>query len=510
VPDQVLHTEAHPRRIETFDGPVRNVSIVRRQAALTYTPCCAELESSPRSVWSFKTPSTMAEPSTYADFTTAEEQALYRPYAKLPAPPDGYGEDIGVDINPHFPHFPPDPLSIDCSVCGQDEERYDDLPPLPDSPLAIAKFGFISRESFNTSVRGLVQEEPDSPIGGYWAAPMQSRVHPGRVDLGRENLDGARHSGILLPQIEITSPATSLRSEEGPIRQPLVPHSTFSDPFVNAIKKDKQIQQSSDLSDSDVLDSVYTTAIVTAQDTPVRRENTDMSHDGARASNAENNNENESNLPLLDCCISPTDRTDSEAVEVYDLNGMPRAGSKSYVSQAPFGTSRSGNLPNTGYGLSGDVPITRTGVGRTDFANRPGFKAPTLNASGLPNPDISDSNGTIPVPAVNVHGVSALPLDTTGSFPAPELPEKAGKRQKAANKGKRGIRKCRRVVMRRPFLVLLLGRQLAGPTKDALKLISKGVPVQPDVGGLTEAAGIPAPDGASDVAPAPPPLPAPM
>lgn len=501
MPDQILHTEAHPWRIETFDGPVRSVSIVRRQAASTIVPCCAELESSPRSAWPFQTSDAMAGTSTYADLTGAEEQALYRPYAQLPTPPEGSGEDIGLDINPHFP---PDPLSIDCSVCGQDEERYNDLPPLPDSPLAIAKFGYISRESFNTNVKGLVQEEPDSPIGGYWAAPMNSRTGSGTTGLGRENLDGARSSAIKLPQIEVTSPAISSCSDEVLIRQPLIPRSPFSDPFISAIKKNKPIRRSTDLPGSDAEESVYTTALVTAQDTPVRRENTDMSHDGARASNAENSNEhNSSNQPLPDCCVSPTDRNGSEDIAVYDLNGLPRAGSKSYVSQAPFGISRSGNLPNTGYGLSGNVPVTGTGVDRTDFANRRGFEAPTRNGPGLLNPDIKDPNGSIRIPAGNVPGVSGLPVDVTGTLPAPTLPNKFGKRQKVANKGKGGIRKCRRVVMRKPFLVLILGRQLAGPTKDALKLISKGVPVQPDVHGLTEAAGIPAPDAA-------PPLPAPM
>jgi len=41
------------------------------------------------------------------------------------------------------------------------------------------------------------------------------------------------------------------------------------------------------------------------------------------------------------------------------------------------------------------------------------------------------------------------------------------------------MRKGRRIVLRRPVLVIALGRQLAGPTYDALKLISDGVPIDP-------------------------------
>ncbi|KUJ22854.1 uncharacterized protein LY89DRAFT_714560 [Mollisia scopiformis] len=491
-PDQILHTSSRSPELQNSTSPVRCVSIVRRRAIPALAPSCARFETcGHNSLWSIEKPDDMS-----GCITRAEEEALYGPYARLPTPPDGSGEDIGLDINPHLP---PEPLSIDCSVCSPDQERYDDLPPLPDSPLAIAKFGFISRESFDTSVRGLVQEEPDSPIGGYPAAPLKNRFAIGNIGttamLRRmaANLDGARSSNIQPVGLDATTREWSCHDKT--LDRYRLGRTRFSDPFANALTKDKQVRRGTDPLDSGADDSGYTTVMVTAFETPVRGENTDMSHDGARASATETNQENNGRQPRLpDCCISPTETEYTGSIEMYNTKGFAGDNVKSYVSQMPFSTSRPGNVPVRGIGTGG--------IDRTDFAIPGGVHAPTLDP-GLPNSDIIPPEfpsvgiaGTVPV-------VTGLPVDASGELPTPGTPKRVGKRRRAANKGKRGIRKCRRLILRRPILVLIVGRQLAGPTSEALKLISSGVPIEPDVHGLTEAAGVPAP-------PPPPPVPAPM
>ncbi len=50
-------------------------------------------------------------------------------------------------------------------------------------------------------------------------------------------------------------------------------------------------------------------------------------------------------------------------------------------------------------------------------------------------------------------------------------------------KGQKCVRKGRRVVLAKPVLTLVVGRQLAGPTSILLKQISKGVPI--DASGLS-------------------------
>jgi hypothetical protein len=84
-----------------------------------------------------------------------------------------------------------------------------------------------------------------------------------------------------------------------------------------------------------------------------------------------------------------------------------------------------------------------------------------------------------------------LPIDATGlaSIPATPAPN-LNKKQKIKVRGQKAVRKGRRLVMRKSVLSILLGRQLAGPTVEVLKLISKGGSVA--ICTVTSAAPIPA------------------
>ncbi|KAE8441344.1 hypothetical protein EG329_005493 [Mollisiaceae sp. DMI_Dod_QoI] len=463
VPNPAVHTDSSS---QSFDGLVRRASLTSRPN-LALPPAYAELQSYTSGTIQYASPAVhMAESST-----NSEREGMSRTYAN---PPESSREDVSQDVKSHLPTKA---LSINCSVCVPVEETYDDLPPLPDSPLAIAKFGFISHESFNTSVRGLIQEEPDFPIGGYPAAPMSLA-----------NLDGPGGSNVRkLPRLEITSPQSGPCCDIVSERQPLIPRSRFSDPFSENLKKDKHARQATDPYNSPgARDSGYTTVMVTALETPVRRENTNISHDGAPESDVENV---EPGAPLPECCMSPRS-IQSENIVTYSLNG-PEGVGKANVSQAHFGTSRPGNVPDIGLG--------KAALDGTGFQAPGGLDASNLGPSGIPNLDIGE-------PAAGLSGavptVAGVPADATGHLPAPGEPKRVGKRRRAVNKGKRAVRKGRWVVLRKPVLAVIVGRRLAGPTKEAIKLISQGVPVEPDVQGLTEAAGLPVP--------AAPPAPVPM
>jgi len=59
-----------------------------------------------------------------------------------------------------------------------------------------------------------------------------------------------------------------------------------------------------------------------------------------------------------------------------------------------------------------------------------------------------------------------------GNVPAPALPPRK-------RKGKRLIRKTRRVVLRSPVLTIILGKQLALLTRPAIKIIAEGGELPP-------------------------------
>jgi hypothetical protein len=94
---------------------------------------------------------------------------------------------------------------------------------------------------------------------------------------------------------------------------------------------------------------------------------------------------------------------------------------------------------------------------------------------------------TEPLPDPIDNGPLPIPLDVTGELPIPETPLSVGP---GGGKKARLWQKGRKLLLRKPVLVVVLGRQLAGPTKDALNLISSGVPVNPS--DITGAASAPA------------------
>lgn len=111
------------------------------------------------------------------------------------------------------------------------------------------------------------------------------------------------------------------------------------------------------------------------------------------------------------------------------------------------------------------------------------FMDPTVILEPLdavPDP-LEQADGPVPAP---IHVPAPVPATvpdvakTTGA--APELPNPLDKhvnrKDKALKKFRKKVRKCRKVCLRTPVLVVIVGSELAGPTKMALDKIGSGLP----------------------------------
>jgi hypothetical protein len=151
-----------------------------------------------------------------------EGESVLGSYLQLPALP----KDLGGDLSREFvERFTQSRLAhaLDSAV-----DDSDDLPSIPDTATGYARFGFISRESFNTAVQDLVQQYPDNPIGGKEAAPMNRPFNIGTLVIN------SKSTFLDRPQSDISSPPYSSDHEAGREQALRARHnlsSTFSDPF---------------------------------------------------------------------------------------------------------------------------------------------------------------------------------------------------------------------------------------------------------------------------------------
>lgn len=93
-----------------------------------------------------------------------------------------------------------------------------------------------------------------------------------------------------------------------------------------------------------------------------------------------------------------------------------------------------------------------------------------------PVPDaLEQADGPVPAPVP-----APVPDVAEATDAAPELPNPLDKhikcKDKALKQFRTGVRKCRKVCLRTPVLVVIVGSELAGPTKMALDKIGSGLP----------------------------------
>lgn len=434
-----------------------------------------------------------------------EGESVLGSYLQLPALPKDLGGDLGREFVERFTQSRL-AHALDSAV-----DDSDDLPSIPDTATGYARFGFISRESFNTAVQDLVQQYPDNPIGGKEAAPMKRPSDIGTLVINSKSpfLDGS--------QSDISSPSHSPDHDAGR-EQALRARHNFSSNFSDSFHETSELRAEHNT-------SVHTPAMGTAPQSPGAGRRKDMSSfavDGPGGGRTEVRDFAQLHPlnhippepipdPLPDCCVSPR----SVVSDISINNEADRRAVKENLAGA--GYSNLGPIPELSLDESNAPAVAGMSVGPISNgkvgAGAPNTEGVTiiigeaasqgsfcyeLETPGLPqvpvakNVEIPKPNAPIDVPQVPELGG---PMGGTGQLlpPArsPKSPKKDRKRERALRGGQKAIRKGRRVVLRRPVLAVVVGRQLSGPTAQALKLISKGVPL--DVGDMPPVSRVPAP-----------------
>ncbi|KAF4616208.1 hypothetical protein G7Y89_g15197 [Cudoniella acicularis] len=336
------------------------------------------------------------------------------------------------------------------------------LPPLPDTALGLSRYEHGEMESFDTSMRPLLQSRPDSPIGGEEAAPMKNM----ESSLGTRAIRGSVHTE--LPRIEISSPKDSLTGYVDAV--PLRSRSNFSDPCYEASRSGCDSWPQSPKSEG-------TPNMVTAPDTPgrnQRNENTrsEFSFDGPGQGGLDDGiavtdfAENSQACFAPECAAYPlTERLNGLGIAAPGGPDIP-SGTELYILDVDGKRITKGML---GIPSTDDPAPEMLPMPQAEGA------IPNAELSQLPNAPGLDT--TVPT----VTDALGVPFEVTGQLPSPP-PLKKPKGAKS-NKFKRGsskaIRKGRSFVLRKPVLSLVIGRKLSGPTATALKLISNGVDIQP-------------------------------
>ncbi|KAG4441325.1 hypothetical protein IFR05_003188 [Cadophora sp. M221] len=470
-------------------------------------------------------------------FTTAEGETIYQPYSLPPTPPVG-GEDTGLDFNPHVPsptvskaidssavdfeNLPPlpdspftfsqsprtlpkisqngteelsplaspftsirpivplSPLNLAVDSAADSSPRTKPTRSSTDSrsstPLSFYKLDPASTVTFNTSVRDLIQEAPDSPIGGQPAAPMDDRA------VGTMAVQGK-----------------SLASPPPMMKKPLRSRSNYSDSVPDPSRRNQHSNEPfAALENTAIAPRVGTPqseasmAMVTAPDTPIfgrRNEYSDMSDiafDGSPGSGTEVKDfavvdkVTESNsVPEVDVCPD-CDLPSAQPGDPVASTGLSLPSCEAPTSSVPSsGISPSGapNLPASKSPASGISP----GGLPTSTIPVSGISAPEAPSVSLPRASQVGIDGLY-VPGSNLPGGLAVPADITGKLDPPGTPVPSKKRMalgKGKKKGQKVVRRGRHLILRKPVLALVIGRQLAGPTSAALKLVSKGTAVDP-------------------------------
>lgn len=299
----------------------------------------------------------------------------------------------------------------------------------PNEPVitSLEFSGDGTRGSFNALVLDLLQDEPDFPIGGSKAAPMAPK--------------SSANSKIVTKQSTKTLDVKRLQSKIPKAREPSKSGGT--------IGKGKRITSKPSIS-SDELVGTENRPMFTAPETPINQRSEE---DDTKQHQAEEVRKSKSEAPestrndsswRKSFTVIPPDLTTDVNIEPEPVVG-PKSPAPSQGDAAGDPLTDAAPAP-----IDADAPVEETGV-------EPG------------------EAGAAPLD---------IPTDATGQLPPPEVPDIKPKR----NVGKIAVRKCRAAVLSKHVLVLLVGRQLAGPTATALALISDGVPIDPtEVTGVAQA-----------------------
>jgi hypothetical protein len=214
--------------------------------------------------------------------------------------------------------------------------------------------------------------------------------------------------------------------------------------------------------------------------------------------------------PDIECAGSPTNMPPKIApIPLLGDENVPMTNIDEFP--VPILDSRSGSPPTPDQVKIGNASKIAKGLGASDDTELPNM--PTVSEADTRIPSIPG----IPKPSVGLPepGIPRIRIPTgrsSGRLPVDDPVWTQPKRVRVRGVAKRGsqksIRMIRRAVLKKPVLKMVVGRKLAGPTANALKLLSKGIDFDvPDFQNVPGEAPLPL----SDPVPAPVPIdPAPI
>ena len=374
------------------------------------------------------------------------QEAIVEPNACLATSPEGPGDDIGLNLNPHLPPWPtaaalafvttklpnlpgspiasptillahrrsasPLSLAVDAAADGHE------VPNVLDSPSD-------DRPSFDTLVKDLVQSRPDSPIGGHQIPPTLP-VKPMRSF----NVGTLVIKGKLPPRIEISCSDTD-SGFAGSMNTP--PMFTAPESPGNARtdgSDDRNYMDLSQLPTTEVRDfGLAADGSRSKKASKVPEPIKPAAENKPKSSRPENDPE------YCEDCVSPLTKplkTDGH---------MDDAGKGTATGNASANVKKE----NDKNAKTRKVPITKKAKvnEKQDKAAGKAGKIQTIGKKG-------EVGTKFPVPA-------GVLKDATGELSPPGMP-KPKKLSVMKAKGQTAIRKCRGVVIRTPVANLLVGR----------------------------------------------------
>lgn len=420
--------------------------------------------------------------TTHISHSPADVEKEDIPRLKSPSVPSGNSiEEARIDVDSFSPSSPanadtgsavldfaslPHPSDISFNSPRHPDRPYSPLASAVDSatdtreplslerPLILPKVDFSHQEPFGTSVRDFLEE---NNLAGYEIVAPRMPMIP----LPDDNTLASKYREV--PSIETTS-------LDQPPSYSLLPRLRTGAPAYELVNREIQpINQSTHESGSSA-------AMVTTTETQMFgrwSDESDFSFDGMSISMKSRNR-----------ATSNPDQTTTDYEEISPTSNVaPAAISDTIlVDRRPSDEASDNELSNPDASITGRSSNVNSDRDNNAFVNStPPMGTISESISSGANPG---AESPVYHPVLPSHTtIPGVPRDITGELPSPgfqtpsQSNSKLGKRKRMLGGIQKFYRKVRTVLLRRRVLDIIIGRELGKPTRDGLRAISKGLPV---------------------------------
>jgi hypothetical protein len=393
------------------------------------------------------------------------QNSRYRDDTKIQRLPSSTSQFSGLSCNHQIRELEASPIFTDVNA----------LLFLSDS-LSLERSKLKERSSFESSIIDLIQLRPDSPIGGEVAAPMATTASKPEDDTAHKP-GKCEFDAVSLESLTSRRAATSYGESYTENRQPLLPSTPKN-------RGTKRSENSTAAPETSVV--LVRTSANTCDDHP-KSEKAAQEFSLATASFEvlENAAKDPTTLDVLKASrlsinnkFSKSDRPSKLLVTSKKIVPIFRDSHWSSLE-----TSRS--VVRFDNEINPTVTSAELSPYATDAtpSNMDGmwWSKPVRSLPGAP--ELPDTSNSANIPALpGAPSIPEVPTDITGQLPSLQtLPTQPKKSKRIIKRGQKFIRKGRGVVLTKPLLNVVLGRELAGPTSQALKLIKEGMASVPAV-----------------------------